>query len=375
MKYTIRQTSLATGEKTLEPLYTLNNFPVYIGCTDVPASQDVRADMEFDICAKSGFIQLRKLLPLEVVYNQFHSEALGEVWKAHHQEFAEFVAKFQEGQVLEIGGSSGVLAELLLQKVPQISWTIIEPNPPEQMPDPKIKLITGFFDENFNPGEQFNTVVHSHLLEHLYDPLAALRQIHKILPAGGKHIFTIPNLYQWLKNKFPNALNFEHTMFLTEDFTDYFLSTHGFRILEKHHFQDHSIFYAAEKDANAAALPLPQKYAEYKKLYLDFIDYHKREADDLNQKIEQFGGTVYLFGAHIFSQALLQFGLRQEKIKAILDNSKIKQAKRLYGSNLTVASPEQIKEESKVAVILRAGVYNKEITEQLLSINPQVVIF
>ncbi|PJA01529.1 hypothetical protein COX74_02280 [bacterium (Candidatus Gribaldobacteria) CG_4_10_14_0_2_um_filter_41_16] len=85
-------------------------------------------------------------------------------------------------------------------------------------------------------------------------------------------------------------------------------------------------------------------------------------------------GEIYLFGAHIFSQYLLYFGLNEKKIIKILDNSKIKRGKRLYGSSLFVENPKYIKSKPNVAVILRAGAYTDEITAQLLSINKKVYI-
>lgn len=375
MEYEIRTKSLITNKETLEHLYTLKQFPVFIGCTEKPQSEDVREDMIFDICTESGMIQLRNLLPLDVVYNQFHSEALGEVWKAHHKAFAEFIQKFEPNIVLEIGGSSGVIAALVLEKNNSVSWTNIEPNPPETMPNPNIKLISSFFDNNFKPEDAYDTVVHSHLLEHLYSPQVALEHIYKILPEGGKHIFTIPNLYEWLKSKFPNTLNFEHTFFLTEAMAEYIISVHGFRVIEKQKFQNHSIFFATEKVKNLNPLPIPSCYEEYKQLYKNFVTFHEEEVSFLNKKLDAFEGKVYLFGAHIFSQALLQFGLNEKKLTSIIDNSTIKQGKRLYGSGLTVQNPEALRGVGKVAVILRAGVYNQEITQQLLTINPEVNIF
>ena len=51
---------------------------------------------------------------------------------------------------------------------------------------------------------------------------------------------------------------------------------------------------------------------------------------------------MFLYGAHIFSQYLLAFGLNQNKIEGILDNSQLKIGKRLYGTNLKVFDPKII---------------------------------
>ena len=51
------------------------------------ASKDISSDLIFDISKSSGIVQIRKLLPMELVYKKFHSEALGNIWNKHHKNF------------------------------------------------------------------------------------------------------------------------------------------------------------------------------------------------------------------------------------------------------------------------------------------------
>ena len=51
-----------------------------------------------------------------------------------------------------------------------------------------------------------------------------------------------------------------------------------------------------------------------------------------------------------------------------------KHEKRLYGTNLKVFSPKIIKEEEKPIIILKAGVYNEEIKEDIYrNINSEAI--
>jgi hypothetical protein len=94
---------------------------------------------------------------------------------------------------------------------------------------------------------------------------------------------------------------------------------------------------------------------------------------ELNDQIEKSAKPVYLFGAHIFSQTLIQFGLKTDKIVSILDNSPMKQGKRLYGTRFTIESPKILKDKGPVNLILKAGGYNAEIKKDILeNINTQV---
>jgi hypothetical protein len=86
-----------------------------------------------------------------------------------------------------------------------------------------------------------------------------------------------------------------------------------------------------------------------------------------NNKLDQIGGPVYLFGAHVFAQFLIQMGLDLTLIVSIIDNDKNKQGKRLYGSNLMVESPAILSDTDNPIVILKAGVYNEEIKDDILN--------
>ena len=80
--------------------------------------------------------------------------------------------------------------------------------------------------------------------------------------------------------------------------------------------------------------------------------------------------SIYVFGAHIFTQYLVSFGLSIDKVAAILDNATDKQGKRLYGLRQEVLSPNALHGVKNPAVILRVGAYAEEIKRGILEINP-----
>ena len=83
---------------------------------------------------------------------------------------------------------------------------------------------------------------------------------------------------------------------------------------------------------------------------------------------------MYLFGAHIFSQYLIKFGLDVTNVKCILDNSPQKNKRRLYGTDLFVEFPNMIENDKSCAVILKAASYQEEIRLQLISLNDNILI-
>ena len=376
MNKIIRDNDVVLGNTDLEDLYTFKNFPVFMGCTSQDTSKDILYDMSWKISKKSGMIQLNPLLPLDVVYSAEHgSGTTGKAWDEHHEAFAHFVNKYNIKNVLEIGGLHGILVQKYLNLKGQAKWTIIEPNPivPESIP---VKVITGFFDNNFTSDEKFDAIIHSHLLEHVYNPDEFMSHQSSFMDNGDLLIFSIPNIGVMLKNKYTNCINFEHTMFLNETYVDYFLNKYNFEIVEKQYFRkDHSIFYCAKKIQNNTISSLPENLYELNKnTFQQYINHHIKDVNKINTVINNTTLPVYLFGAHVFSQYLISFGLDTSNIVNLLDNDIRKENKRLYGTSLMSKNPKILKDITEAIVILRAGVYNEEVKNDILTnINPNII--
>jgi hypothetical protein len=374
MNYINRNNDVVFNNNDLEDLYTFKSFPVFMGCTEQNPSEDILSDMNWKISKKSGMIQLNPLLPLDVVYSAEHgSGTTGKAWDEHHSSFADFIYKFQPKSILEIGGLHGILVEKYLKLDNSVNWTMIEPNPTVD-PNLPIKVIKGFFDNKFTSDEKFEAIVHSHVLEHVYNPDEFISHKSSFMNDGDLLIFTLPNMQVMLENNYTNCINFEHTVYFTEPYIEYFLNKYNFELVEKQYFKkDHSIFYCTKK-INDISSNLPDGlYEENKTTFQKYINNHLDDVNNINEVISKSNLPVFLFGAHVFSQYLISFGLDTEKIVCLLDNDIRKENKRLYGTYLFSKSPKILKDVSEAIVILRAGVYNDEIKNDILTnINPNV---
>jgi hypothetical protein len=133
--------------------------------------------------------------------------------------------------------------------------------------------------------------------------------------------------------------------------------------------EEHSIFYAVAKEIGERTKKIinyQQIYQENLQLFTDYIIYHENLVKEFNKRLDEMEEKVYLFGAHIFSQYLIQFGLNTKKIKYVLDNDVLKQEQRLYGTELWVKSPEILKFEKNPVVILKTASYAEEIKSDIL---------
>jgi 2-polyprenyl-3-methyl-5-hydroxy-6-metoxy-1,4-benzoquinol methylase len=373
--YIERRTSCLTGSKDFISIAKVEEFPVFFGVTDKPEKDDLYAVMEWFLEKETGLIQLNKLIPLDVLYQEQHAYGFGETWENHYSKFSDFLCQIKHSNVLEIGAGQGRIAQICASSDDVKKWTIIEPNPTFEETE-KIKVITGFFDREFNIDSEFDTYTFSHVLEHAYDPKDFLVCIYEKMRISDNLIFSYPNLKAWLEKKFTNSLNFEHTIFLTVEHLETLLKNVGFTIVRRTDYLDHSHFFHVQKGlVPSISIEYSNNSEENEQLLKDFIKYHIDEVVVLNRKLNDISNkSVYLFGAHIFSQYLKVFGLNTNSIVSVLDNSKQKEGKRLYGTSLFVQNPEVLRDVENPVVILRAGPYNEEIKSQILStINAQTI--
>jgi len=352
----------------LQHLHTFKHFPIYMGCTDSDQKYDAFADMIWGVSPQSGSLQLSCLIDPETLYKNHHSSgSIGGIWKRHHIEFFNFIRSGNHQNILEIGGGCGILANTFLQNSNSGTWTIIEPSNQNIIDTDRLSFIQGLF-ENYQFTKKFDAVVHSHVMEHVIYPIEFLKKIHSLLKIGESHYISIPNMKHWLEQGYSSTLTFEHTYYIDYAVLEYLLNSNGF-IIENSIVGEHSIFVKAIKTENIIDTKIDLSYA--KDLFKSYVKNLNNDLDIIQSKIKD--RKFYLFGAHVFSQMLINIGLPENQIEYILDNDPKKQNKRLYGTKCLVKSPFCLKDVEQPIVILRVGVYTEEIKESILKINSSTI--
>ena len=336
-------------------------------------------------------IQLAKLIKPEVLYDSQHeSGAIGALWKRHHEEFCDFIDEFGSRNILEIGSGHGHLANVFVERHEgSCCWIMVEPNLPEGLVNghhsDDIRPVEAWFGENFDlpvGSPKIDAIVHSHTLEHMYDYDEFLRTVARLSPQF--QIFSVPHQVEWLRRGWQNSIMFEHPQLLTPKIIEYIMMQHGFKLEKKQVFADgHSLFYAFSYKGESFALSkvVLNEYAENKLLFQKWFETNLDFVTSVNERLTQVSANhnpeqrIYIFGAHIFTQYLVNFGLRVSKISAVLDNATSKQGKRLYGLPLTVHSPAVLAEHKQPIVILRVGAYVEEIKRGILEVNANTIFW
>ena len=356
---------------------TINNFPIFMGTTSNELSKDVFFDQKWLTCETCGTFQLGNLLELSDLYQNNHFEPIGATWLEHHKRFSEFVRESvaEDTRIVEVGGASGALAALVLEGGEGTrEYTIVEPN--YTGPTGEYKIIHDFVENHLDQIGIAGAVVHSHVLEHLYDPFQTLQSIVSHMMIGAKMVVSFPNLEELLSVGGSNALNFEHTYFLDKRGLIEVFEASGLEVQSIRDFGSHSFFICLVKRGhNKRLVNVSEFRKDASQLFEDAWKKIQRVASEFNQVLSsdpELSG--YSFGAHVFSQGLFAMGMNQDSCLAILDNSKAKIGQRLYGTSLMVKEPEEISSVSKPLVALMASHYQDEIRSQLKSINPSVTI-
>lgn len=365
-----------SSSQQYKKIYSIKKFPIFMGVSKIPKDYKFK-DLNWWIDKNNGNVQIYPRVLLDELYFKSHgSGTTGKVWSDHHNLFFSLVKSHIKGNICEIGGGNNSV----LNKVKNFSKINIfysfDKNLKIKKKNKKILKINKFFDNNYFKNKKklkFDLLLHSHTFEHLYDPNKFLKTVKSVLTKNGMHIFTMPNMKPMITRGYANAMNFEHPYYYDERLIDSLLYKNNFEIIKKKYFKkDHSIMYMT-KISQLSRAHVYSKYEYNLKIFNNMFNLWKKDILKINDKIKN-QKSVFIFGAHIFSQMILFNGLVKKKIIGVLDNDKLKINNFLYGTNLKINNPTILKEIKNPCVILRAGSYNDEIRKQIMKINPKTMI-
>jgi hypothetical protein len=360
------------GAGDLGELLTIAAYPVFQGCVASPRDDGETAPMTWRHCRTCGSAQIAPLPPLERIYQAGHATGLGAAWARHHAAFAQFLVTHARGGLADVGGGSGTLAMTYRKAGGAAPFTILEPNAlrAEGLPA-DIAVVDGFLEEAALCATGAATVVMCHMFEHATDLREALAAVDAALPADGRLCLAWPVLEQWAAKGVAGALNFEHGIYLTVPRLLALLAEFGWAEIARQSWDENdTLFLALERGRPSVAVArsdgdvaVPAYFAQL-----------RRQAEAAQQAAGHHDGEVFLMPASVYSQSLLALGLEERSLTGLLDNSPVKQGRRLYGTGLTVFAADRLRGARNPLVILNAGAHNTEIAAGLRALRPDVRI-
>ena len=340
-------------------------MPLLPICTDAPLEDDIFAPFGICACESCGLIMLLDVVDPKHLYNNFHSDGIGETWCSHYDTFADLVNRHAIcGRVVEVGAGQGKLVERL--KSTMISIDVIDP----QYNGPKVNKVHSvlFGKSSVVPDYRYDALISSHTLEHCIDFNEFFVAAQELLPEWGMIFTSVPNQEFGFSKGRGNSLNFEHPSVYTNVHLLAMHQTYGFAPTEVVMFKNHSVMIAATKHNANRFLVRDDGHA---KSLVDEYASACLARQTAVMKLATEDKQNWLFGASNLSQPLFAYGVDESLFSGVLDNSPLKHGKRLYGTELMCNKPEDVIGKGKpVRVFLNVGEYNEEVAKQIERLDP-----
>jgi hypothetical protein len=324
--------------------FNIEKYPITFSPSKNDYNNDMVQDMEYGYCPRCGSVQLMDLVPQHVLYmNSHNGTSHSTIWNEHHEKFCKFVEVDPINKVIDVGGT-GKFKDFYVLNITN----------PDNAPD---NFIQGNCEDFDFTG--FQTVVMSHVFEHLYNPV---KFIQRCVEAGVNSIFISHPVMDVHSNIL--QIHTEHTFFADAIDVQNVFERNKFRLDKIQKFRNHSIFFKFTYDpkvicANNNERPGRQVFI----------------LDNFNKRKNLLSGidipdNTYIMPAGHFGQLVFYY-LKNKNIIGFLDNDIHKQGNRVYGTPFfTDRVPDNL---HGAHVLIYAGVYTNEIAESISSANCTVL--
>jgi hypothetical protein len=376
MNFTIREKCIFCESK-LNETYFKTNYENYVAHYPVAKNTNnyemTKIPFNVFVCKKCGTAQNKYLGNLSEIYKTNHADSTGTTMINLHKKNEELIIKHKEKitNIIEIGSSKGVLADIILSKL-NLHYFIIEPS---FFGDRENKIIIDDFYENVDDSIiNANTMIISHVFEHFYEPNKILEKIY--LNKNIEHFFLVfPDLEYYINNNVLHVLNTEHIYYIDNDFLVKVFESYGFNLVEKEHYNGHSVLFYFNRDKFIEKKQINFINKNYSlDLYYNNIFKNINKCNNLLNINKNY--KKYIWPASIHSLYLLIFGLDETILDGMLDNSLNKIGQKMYGTNLEIFSLNKIIEDNNenTFIILNGGIFNIEVENKVKNSNVKYLI-
>ncbi|MDR2864173.1 MAG: class I SAM-dependent methyltransferase [Spirochaetaceae bacterium] len=156
------------------------------------------------------------------------------LYDANISELEKFADQIGNRRVLEIGSATGSLLEFLVWRGWEAQGVEISEKEAEYARTKRALSVSSFpLEENNFPDNYFSLVIAFHLIEHLNNPAAFLREVKRVLAPGGRFLVTTPNVDGFQAHLFGNKWRsaiFDHLYLFSKETLSQFLLNEGFSL-------------------------------------------------------------------------------------------------------------------------------------------------
>ena len=348
-------------------IYKYENYPIVFTppANNKTIEDDEVADLNFMGCRFCGCVQTKILIDPRKLYEDAYNITYNyPTMQRHHHQFAEFVINnIVNTKIIEIGGSNGALAKIILGKK-AIEYTVMDLCDR----DPNLPNI-GFINANCETSDfpANHTIILSHVFEHLYNPLTFVANLKK--NNVNQILIANPDFTGLLDRNDTHFINFEHTYFCHTPYLDYIMNQHGYVRKNIQNHESWATFYNYIKSDTSVEISSTIREETYllDKLKEYFIQReNKIKAITINNENKTFICTAGHYGQLVYTLINEQV---KKNVIGFLDSDPFKIGKRVYGAEHFTFEKSKLQEYENINVILCAERYRDEITAEILSHN------
>ena len=355
MNYTIRNNCIFCINKLSEEYFDKDlDFPISSYSTNEQIKSPIIIPYNIYCCTECKTYQTKYLGDLNIIYSINHADAHGSIRSEMMTQFSNLILNNSNvHRILEIGAGNGILSDIITEKDKNIEYFIADPS---YFGNTTNKIVIRSFIENVDiESLNIDTIVISHVFEHLYSPLDILSKFKHV-----KHVYlNFPDLETYIKKNTYHVLNPEHVYYVENDFISDLFNNYKFETKQRIDFNDHSVFFEFHRNDDLQPIVLKNKNSDIDIKH--FFDTLKSKIEKINTLIETVNKPIYLWPCSMHSIFLSVFGLNMNKIDGFVDNSSMKIDKYLYGFNKPCYSFKG-KEEEDCIVLISGGCFNKELS-------------
>lgn len=310
-------------------------------------------------CIRCNAHQVKYLADIDVLYANTHIFPIGNIRSEMDTIFGDMIKEKSDRitGVIEVGGGSGSLCQYVRNHVP--SYHIVDPSYTGCTDG--IVLIPDIVERCKDKlPKHANTVVMSHVFEHLYEPCKVLDDLltHNIM-----HVFICHPDFDSYITKSPHTLNvlhMEHTFLIDNAVVIALMAQrYGFKMTREYSHKNYCVMWEFERTHDVQSMSIRN--------ILGIDDYTRHIRDTVSRineilhdaSLESY--DKYMWPCSIHTMTLIHWGVDHTMLKGLLDNSTHKIGKYVYGYNIPCERFSTVINNPHAIVFLAGGCFNREV--------------
>lgn len=348
------------------PLLTYRHMPR--SAQEFPDLSELDKDNGIDLvllqCSSCGLVLL-DAEPVPYYRDVIRAAAFSpEMANFRKEQFDRFLSNYglKRKKILEVGCGRGEYLQILKDAGANAYGLENNADAVEECLSKGLNVQRGFIDRPSYKLQQapFDAFMILNFLEHLPSPVETLRGIASNLAKDALGLVEVPNLDMIIQKGLFAEFISDHLLYFVKETFVQTLAISGFQVLE---------CGAVWHDYILSAVVRKRQTLELSGLKTARVSLQSA----LNKFIDQFPDrTVAIWGAGHQALAIMALTEISPKIKYVVDSATFKQGKFTPATHVAIVSPEILKTEPPLAVIVMAASYTDEVVHLLLRMGTKI---